>query len=90
MESLTEQMVLVTLYKHDFFDSIQKLVSLRGIQDTNYLKIQFRLKLKKPPMTIKKLIQRKEREKKQQEDQDGEESESRVAEVEEEDEEEML
>jgi centrosomal protein CEP76 len=52
MESLTEQMILVTLYKDDFFDSIQKLVSLRGIQDTNYLKVQFRLKLKKPPLTI--------------------------------------
>ncbi|CAD8197148.1 unnamed protein product [Paramecium octaurelia] len=54
MEDLTQQMMKVTLFFDSYFNKIEKLVSLRGIQDTNYLKVQFRLKLKVPPPIVKK------------------------------------
>ncbi|CAK60259.1 unnamed protein product (macronuclear) [Paramecium tetraurelia] len=53
MEDLTQQMMKVTLLFDAYFNKAEKLVSLRGIQDTNYLKVQFRLKLKIPPPRVK-------------------------------------
>ncbi|CAD8196575.1 unnamed protein product [Paramecium pentaurelia] len=53
MEDLTQQMMKVTLLFDAYFNKAEKLVSLRGIQDTNYLKVQFRLKLKVPPPRVK-------------------------------------
>ncbi|CAK92929.1 unnamed protein product (macronuclear) [Paramecium tetraurelia] len=59
MEDLTQQMMKVTLFFDAYFNKVEKLVSLRGIQDTNYLKVQFRLKLKVPPPKKKNKHQKK-------------------------------
>lgn len=78
MESLTEQMVMVSVYRDAYFKQCEKLVSLRGIQDTNYLKVIFRQKLKKPQMTQKKEIEKKRKQAQGIDDEDDMEDEDEM------------